>query len=209
MAPLEHRWQHLWQNLGKPMPAGLLDALLAAWREPQRHYHTLQHLAECFAHFDAVRAMADHPDELELALWFHDAVYDVHAHDNEARSAAWAVCALGDAGLPAALGERVAALVMATAGHGQADAADAQLLLDMDLAILGAPPPRFVEYERQIRAEYGHVPAGLFEQKRKEVLQGFLGRARIYQTACFGTRLETQARANLAQAIAAPAATPK
>jgi len=204
MKRVEERWQQLWQAIGTPPPAGLLDALLTAWREPQRHYHTLQHLEECLDYFDTVRAQSDHACEIELALWFHDAVYDVHAHDNEARSADWALRALAGAGLAPASCERVAALVMATAGHAPATAPDAQLLTDIDLAILGAPPLRFAEYERQIRAEYAHVPAALFAAKRKAVLRGFLERACIYQTAHFKTRLESQARANLAQAIGLP-----
>ena len=83
MEPFEERWQQLWQGIGTPAPAGLLDALLAAWREPQRHYHTLQHLEECLDHFDSARTLGEHAAEVELALWFHDAVYDVQAHDNE------------------------------------------------------------------------------------------------------------------------------
>ncbi|MBD8529869.1 MULTISPECIES: N-methyl-D-aspartate receptor NMDAR2C subunit [unclassified Massilia] len=204
MKHVEERWQQLWQAIGSPPPAGLLDALLAAWREPQRHYHTLQHLEECLDHFDAMRAQSDHACEIELALWFHDAVYDVHAHDNEARSAGWALRALAGAGLAPASCERVAALVMATAAHAPSAAPDAQVLTDIDLAILGAPLPRFAEYERQIRAEYAHVPAALFAAKRKAVLRGFLERARIYQTAHFRTHLESQARANLVGAIGLP-----
>ncbi|QNA90305.1 hypothetical protein G4G28_20610 [Massilia sp. Dwa41.01b] len=46
-------WQGLWNRLGKPAPPALLAALLAAYSEPQRHYHTLQHLGECLSHFDA------------------------------------------------------------------------------------------------------------------------------------------------------------
>ena len=208
MKRVEERWQQLWQGIGTPPPAGLQGALLAAWREPQRHYHTLQHLEECLDRFDTVRAQSDHPCEIELALWFHDAVYDVHAHayghSSEARSADWALRALAGAGLAPASCERVAALVMATATHAPAAAPDAQLLTDIDLAILGAPPLRFAEYERQIRAEYAHVPAALFAAKRKAMLRGFLERACIYQTAHFKTHLESQARANLAKAVALP-----
>jgi len=82
-------WQALWTTLALPAPAGLLERLLAAWHEPQRHYHTLQHLEECLTLFDELRDQAQHPLEVELALWFHDAVYHVRAHDNEACSARW------------------------------------------------------------------------------------------------------------------------
>jgi predicted metal-dependent HD superfamily phosphohydrolase len=199
---LARRWEALWHGLDRSAPEGLLDALLGAWREPQRHYHTLQHLIECFAHFDAARALAHNPAAVELALWFHDSVYDVHAHDNEARSADWARHALGGAGLPAGLCDEVAALVMATSHAGVADTPDARLLTDIDLAILAAPPARFAEYERQIRVEYAHVPEAAFVSARRRILQGFLARKRLYATPRFFELHEHAARANLVAALA-------
>lgn len=204
-ATLAQRWQLLWQEVGKPAPAGLLPALLDAYSEPQRHYHTLQHLDECFAHFDALKQLAEHPVDIELALWFHDSVYDVHAHDNEARSATWADRALLAAGLPGDACARIHALVMATCHDALPASNDARLLTDIDLAILGAEPARFAEYERQIRLEYAHVPAALFNTRRREILQAFLERARLFHTPALHERLEPAARRNLAQAIAAKA----
>ena len=63
----------------------LCDALLARYSEPHRRYHTLQHLAECFAAFDEIADLAQHPADVELALWFHDAIYDTRRSDNEQR----------------------------------------------------------------------------------------------------------------------------
>lgn len=197
----EHRWQRLWNELGLPAPAGLLAALLDAYSEPQRHYHTLQHLEECLAHFDALHQLAEHPAEIALALWFHDAVYDVHARDNEARSADWAASALLAAGLALDTCRRVHGLVMATRHDAFPTSLDAQLLTDVDLAILGAGPERFAEYETQIRAEYGHVPQALFVEKRRQILQGFLDRERIFHTQPCQARFEAAARRNLAHAV--------
>jgi predicted metal-dependent HD superfamily phosphohydrolase len=153
-------WRRLWTALGaQSVNGGLFNQLVRAYGEPQRHYHTLQHLRECLAHCEAAAALARRPEEVELALWFHDAVYDPRRQDNEQRSADWARSSVLAAGCDAAIAERVAGLVLLTAGHeAPADDPDAQLLLDVDLAILGAAPARFVEYERQIRAEYAHVP---------------------------------------------------
>jgi len=204
-ATLAQRWQSLWQEVGKPAPAGLLQALLNAYSEPQRHYHTLQHLEECFARFDAVKHLAAHPVEVELALWFHDSVYDVHAHDNEARSSDWSDRALREAGLAIDACARIHALIMATCHDALPASNDARLLTDIDLAILGAEPDRFAEYERQIRLEYAHVPEALFNTKRREILQAFLGRTRLFHTPALHERLEAAARRNLAQAIAATA----
>ncbi|MCD2515329.1 N-methyl-D-aspartate receptor NMDAR2C subunit [Massilia sp. G4R7] len=195
-------WTAAWRTLGVAEPAGLYNRLLDAWSEPQRHYHTLQHLTECLTLADGLREEMTHPEEVVLALWFHDAVYDVRAHDNEARSAQWAVQALGDAGLAKDACERVEALIMATC-HGAAASPgtpDSALLVDIDLAILGSDEARFAEYEAQIRAEYAWVPPDVFAVKRREVLRGFLDRARIYTTDTMVARFEAQARRNLASA---------
>ena len=198
----EAGWIAAWRELGVAPPAGLHAALLAAWSEPQRHYHTLQHLAECLTLADELREEMAHPAEVALALWFHDAVYDVRAHDNEARSAQWAAQALNEAGVAPDACARIDAMIMATC-HGAAASPgtpDNALLVDIDLAILGSEESRFAEYEAQIRAEYAWVPADVFRVKRREVLRGFLDRARIYTTDTMVARFEAQARRNLAQA---------
>ena len=195
----------MWEALGaQAVSGGLFNQLVRAYGEPQRHYHTLQHLRECLAHWEAASALARQPEQVELALWFHDAVYDPQRSDNEERSAQWAHASVLAAGCPAELAERVAALVRATASHeAPADDPDAQLLLDIDLAILGAVPARFDEYERQVRAEYAHVPPEAFRAGRARVLAGFLARPRLYATAPFHRALEQRARANLQRSLAA------
>ena len=85
---LHHHWLRAWNELQYTPPLGLYEQLLQAYSEPQRHYHTLQHLAECLQLQSESAHLAQHPAEIAIALWFHDAVYDVKAHDNEARSAA-------------------------------------------------------------------------------------------------------------------------
>lgn len=204
MAPLHTHWKAIWASLGLPAPPGLLEQLLAAWREPQRHYHTLQHLQECLALIDTLRAHAEQPADIELALWFHDAVYAVRAHDNEARSAHWALTALGAAGVDAGRCQRVHDLIMATCHTALPASNDAALLVDIDLAILGADDERFAEYERQIRAEYAWVPPDVYSVKRRAVLQGFIDRQHIYSLPGVRQRLEHSARRNLARAIAQP-----
>ncbi|HEY8357690.1 MAG TPA: N-methyl-D-aspartate receptor NMDAR2C subunit [Ramlibacter sp.] len=197
-------WQRLWGELGAGVVnGGLMNQLVAAYSERHRHYHTLQHLRECLAHFDAAATLARHPAEVELALWFHDAVYDPRAADNEERSAQWARASVLAAGCDAAVAQRVHDLVLATKSHQAADGdPDAALLLDVDLAILGALPARFDEYERQVRAEYAHVETEAFRPRRARVLAGFLERPRIYATEVFFDALEPRARANLQRSVA-------
>ena len=202
MIDLRARWDASWAALGLAAPTALLDTLLARYAEPHRRYHTLQHLDECLSHLPGFAPFAAHPGEVELALWFHDAIYDTQRHDNEAESAAWARSVLLGAGGDPASAERVHSLVMVTAHHGVPASTDASIVVDVDLAILGADAARFDEYEQQVREEYGWVPAPVFQQKRREVLAGFLGRARLYGTDRGHALFEAKARANLARSIA-------
>ena len=198
---LHHHWLRAWNELQHTPPRSLYEQLLQAYSEPQRHYHTLQHLAECLQLQSDSAHLAQHPAEIAIALWFHDAVYDVKAHDNEARSADWAVAALQAAGVSVEVQTRVHALIMATEHTAAPLAGDAALLVDIDLAILGATPARFAEYERQIRQEYAWVPEEVFVEKRRAVLQGFLAMPHIYSTAFFQQHRAAQARSNVQTAL--------
>jgi predicted metal-dependent HD superfamily phosphohydrolase len=198
-------WRRIWTELGAhTIDGGVFNQLVAAYSEQHRHYHTLQHLRDCLSHCEAAASLARRPAEVELALWFHDAVYDPRRADNEERSAEWAWRAILAAGCADAVAQRVQSLVLATRAHeaSPGDDADTQLLLDIDLAILGAAPARFAEYGSQIRAEYAHVPEADFLRGRARVLSGFLARPRIYATGAFHDALEQRARANLTQALA-------
>ncbi len=199
----ERHWTDTWNRLGLPGNDAWRDRVLASYAEPTRHYHTLQHLAECLGLCDDVAPLVERAGEVAIALWFHDAVYVALAKDNEARSAAWAGAALAEAGAAPGVIARVEALIMATARHDATGAADTALVIDIDLAILGAAPARFAEYERQVRSEYAAVPSELFKEKRRAVLAHFLARPALYTTPALRARFENQARANLQRAIGA------
>ena len=199
----ESRWVASWGLLGLAAPeGGLLGRVLAGYQAPDRHYHTVQHLAECFEHFDEGRELAERAGEVALALWFHDAIYDTHRSDNETESAAWAARAVHEAGAGAEVADRIAGLVLATRHSSVPAAGDPSLIVDIDLAILGADRPRYDQYEDQIRREYAWVPEPEFRSQRRQILAGFLERPFIYSTTFFRRRLEPAARANLARAVA-------
>lgn len=200
--PTHGDWTATWSGLGVRAPGdGLYAELIARYSAPERHYHSVRHLDECFARLAESRQLAEHPHEIELALWFHDAIYDVRGHDNEERSAAWAEDVARRAGLAADVTGRVRGLIVATKHDALPDSNDGRLLVDIDLAILGAPVERFDEYERQVRQEYSWVPEPLFRNKRREILEAFLARPRLFNTDYFRSTLEAQARANLARSI--------
>jgi predicted metal-dependent HD superfamily phosphohydrolase len=201
----ENRWRTGWELLGRPLPeAPELAAILAAYGSADRRYHSLQHLGECLDLFDEAQkqGLADHPGELAIALWFHDAVYDTRRSDNEAKSADWAERVVREAGGTADELARIRGLILATRHSESPAPGDAGLMVDIDLAILGASEIRFEEYETQIHQEYDWVPAPVFRPTRARILQGFLDRERIYSTAAFAARFEARARMNLLRALA-------
>ncbi len=200
----DSHWHAIWLSLcGRQGDQVLLQALVARYNEPHRHYHTLQHLDACLRHLPDLRGLATHPDEIALALWFHDAIYDIGATDNELRSADWAVASLSSERVDAAVAQRVFALILVTRHEVAPRTVDEQIMLDVDLAILGARAEVFDGYEGQVRSEYQTVPEALFRANRRRILQGFLARERLYHTDLFHERLETTARHNLARSIAA------
>ena len=80
---------------------------------------------------------------------------------------------------------------------------DGQVLLDADLAILGATAERYAAYSQAICQEYAWVPEEQYRSGRRQVLEGFLRRERLYYLDEMHAALETQARQNLADEIAA------
>ena len=153
MSTLERWWRRCFEDIGGSEPPDCVwEELQARYSEPHRAYHTLQHLEECFGWFEQVRALARQPGDIAFALFYHDAIYDTHASDNEAQSAKLAADVLSEYVRGDADAARVSSLIMATTHDAQLKDADACLLVDIDLSILGAEPARFDEYEQQIRS---------------------------------------------------------
>ncbi|CAH0299201.1 HD domain-containing protein [Pseudomonas brassicacearum] len=195
-------WARVWAELGVVCASReTYEKLLRHYGEPHRAYHNLQHLKECLQVRRVVNAACQAPAEIDLALWFHDAIYDPLRSDNELRSAQWLDDVARDSGLGDETRRRLYDLVMVTRHDGAPKSADEAVLVDTDLAILGASFERFEEYDQQIRREYQFVPLPVYRQKRRQVIEGFLERGRIYTTAAYFEAFEQQARANLARAI--------
>jgi len=174
--------------------------LVQAYSESHRRYHDFDHIADCLEVFDAARHLTDQPDAVEMAIWFHDAVYDPRAQDNEQRSAALARSRLLDAGVGRDIADTVSRLVLATQSHASTEVSVA-VLIDVELSILGQPESRFEEYQRQIREEYAWVPATILAAKRAQILGRFLARERIYSTNFFQQKLERRARENIQRSL--------
>lgn len=191
------------------LPAEQWAVLRDAYASPPRAYHNFAHVEAVLRHYEDVAAGPgwSQPAEVQLAVLYHDAIYEAGRKDNEARSAELAVEHISrwlpDRGIDAV---RVAELINLTARHGSLKPEDvdrdAALFLDCDMAILAADPATFAAYDRGIAAEYrGHVPAWLFKLNRRRFLKALLGKERIFLSVWFHQRLDAQARINLRRAV--------
>jgi len=169
--------------------------------EPHRHYHTLDHIAHCLTEFKAARHLAKKPNIVQLALWFHDCVYEPGNPENEKNSAAVARAFGENVGLDPLDRLRAYELIITTQYVVHPGTDDARLIWDVDLSSLGLPWEEFAQNSRNIREEFKHVPDELFYAGRKALLSKFLKWPSIYCTEFFRERYEAQARANLEQTI--------
>jgi len=199
---LKDRWLRFWNSArATGDPEAPWAALLVCYSEPHRSYHTLRHIQHCLDEFEPVRSHAEDALSVEMALWYHDAVYDTHARDNEERSAVLAGKTAVAAGLPREFARRVGDLIRVSTHKKSAAYPDGRLFADVDLAILGQEPPAFAEYERQVREEYAWVPEPEFRAVRARILETFLDRFSVYTTPMFVDKYEKQARHNLTASI--------
>lgn len=200
---MRDRWIEIWQKLhAHTIPQDAFDELIRAYSSPGRFYHNLTHIQDCLSLFDQAKFLAAHPEEVELAIWFHDAAYDTRKNDNEQRSSEWAGSVIRQAGLSSDIAERVSYSILATRHDTEVTDTDAQLMVDVDLSILGRESDIFWRYEENIRKEYAWVSESQFRQKRMEILRGFLDRQYIYYHKKHREMFEERARLNLKQAIA-------
>jgi predicted metal-dependent HD superfamily phosphohydrolase len=186
-----------------PGAPGVGRDLVERYAEPHRRYHDLRHLAEVLDRIDQLAAYADDRATVELAAWFHDAIYDPHRSDNEEASARLAEDLLLARGVGQAQVASVARLVRLTASHDPgADDADGAVLCDADLAVLAEAPERYGEYVADVRAEYAHVDDEAFRRGRADVLERLLGHDELFHTPVGRTTWEARARHNLRAELA-------
>lgn len=197
---LEQEWLELTAALG----VGQSDArealadLARRYAEDTRVYHTLEHAWRVVQHVNRLALHAADLINVQLAAWFHDAIYDPRATDNEERSAAYAAGVLQQWEQPQSCIEDVQRLILLTKSHRPASSdSDGQVLVDADLAILGAPPATYARYAAAIRREYSWVSDSDYGSARVTILWQFLERPYIYFTPPMRREREQRARANL------------
>ena len=195
-------WLNLWDRLGATgNPRRWFYDMLAYYSSPSRFYHNFNHIFHCLKEFEQVRTLVNNPEAVELAIWYHDVVYNTQRKDNEEVSAMIAAEMIRNSGLSQDLESSVVQLVLATKHTELPTDLDAQLIMDIDLAILGQPEEIFDAYEADIRQEYAWVPDEVFADGRSKILKLFLDRPTIYSTKFFQDKYEVLARQNLARSL--------
>jgi predicted metal-dependent HD superfamily phosphohydrolase len=188
----------------------LFDRLMKRHREKHRRYHTATHVAWVIRHIEELAQVepVDHHDEIIAAAFYHDAIYEPTHPANERASARLARRDLTSLGWSEERVEQVATLIEATEHGATVRGTDGQpphdtaILVDADLAILGADPATYADYVTEIRSEYRHVDDEAWCNGRSAVLRGFLDRPTIFSTATGRDRWESTARSNITDELA-------
>lgn len=196
------RWKALCALLGATQKVDTtFSKLINHYQEPSRAYHNLEHVSSCLEEFDSLKSIALNSGAVEFAIWFHDTIYNTQTKDNEEASATLAEAALHEMGINDELTQTVASLILLTK-HDRAPAnIDGQIMLDVDLAILGQSAIVFDRYESAVRSEYSWVSDSVFWSKRAEFLTMLLAREHIFHTEQCREKFELSARNNLRRSI--------
>lgn len=195
------RWQELMHRIGLDTHLNTYSELLSCYKQKHRFYHNESHIDAVLKYYDESKKLANNCNAVEVALWFHDAIYKPYSSSNELKSANWAFNFLKEHKNDDTFAENVHSLIMATLHNASPKDNDEQLIVDIDLSILGSQTKVYAQFEKNIREEYKFVPNILYKKKRKEILSGFLKRERIYTHDFFHGKLEVLARANLTTTI--------
>ena len=194
-------WLSLMSNMGFNANCDTYEELKKRYQEKHRKYHTVAHIESVLLELNNSRHIAENECAVELALWFHDAIYNPFSRTNERDSADLAVAFISKNGGSKALEETVRALILATEHHSSLTLNDQKLIVDIDLSILGSSESEYAKFGAAIRNEYKYVPWFLFRKKRVELLEYFLDRASIFSHQYYIDVLEQRARLNIQHEI--------
>lgn len=195
-----HGWIQPLVSCDKQQRTRCFDKLVCAYQSPPRAYHNIEHIADCLHLYDQVSTTPIHA--VELAIWYHDSIYEPLSATNEQDSAEYMQTEALSLGIDNQIIQDATRLILITANHQRASKPDEQLLADIDCAILAAQPHRYIEYTRAIRSEYSMVQEFQYRKGRTTFLEGQLLRPAMFHTEwAKQSRFEELARINIAQEL--------
>ena len=188
---IENMLRERWKSLGLPLEIG--EDLIKRYNEPHRHYHNINHLHDCFIKFDSCQYLFKDTVSIQLAIWFHDAIWNPLSKVNEVSSAN-----LFERTVTTFNTELIKNMILSTEKHFPLSFnQDLLYFLDIDLSILGANKSLFRKYEENICKEYSHVEPLDYLKGRSKILQKFLEREPMFYTKEMKLKYEKRARRNL------------
>ena len=190
------RFERLWERRIGEGAGAVFDELDALYREPHRRYHTAAHIVHCLRLFDLAADRMDGPEAVEMALWFHDAIYDVPTEKNELRSAELFAARAGGRGSER-FRSKVHRLIMATTHREPPATLDESFMVDIDLSSFGLPWEEFLRDSVAVREEFPHVPDAEFYPRQRKFVESLAARPAFYFTEFFRDRYEARARENV------------
>jgi len=198
---LRGRWTEFFQTRTTGDFLVFFNLVENAYSQPHRAYHNLSHIKACFScldkYLEAGGCIAE-PDAIELAIWYHDLVYEITISGNEEKSANQLAIDMTVLKIPGPTVLEVQRLILLTKTHETADNdLDGQLMLDIDLSILGASQVAYQRYSEGISKEYQFIDSEIYKAARIDILKKFLARHQIYRTSYFFNQLEQKARRNI------------
>lgn len=203
MSGLRDRWVSLFDKVGaKGDPSKYFALLEKQYSEPSRYYHNLSHIEHCLNECDDVKSLLSKPGELEMAIWFHDSIYNINSKENERESADLAVKSINEMSLPQTFANRVNDMIMVTLHNFVPKSSDGKFMVDIDLSSFGQAKAQYERDENNVMKEYGSVPDSILIPGRLEFLRRFLGRPSIFYTDYFRDKYEEAARKNIERSIA-------
>lgn len=197
----EHRFASLWTRAESPADwKPVYEQLLASYSEPWRHYHSFRHIAHCLREFDLAQSLMASADAVQMALWFHDAVYVPGAHDNERRSADY-FSRLSQGRFPSSFEDQVRGLILITEHVKPPTTQAERYMVDIDLSPFGIPWEHCLEDSKRVRRELDMIPDRVYFQTNIQFLQALTRRPHMYHTEHFRKRYERSARENIGRLL--------
>ena len=168
---------------------------------PDRRFHNLNHVEDCLHRFDEVASLLTDPDAVEIAIWFHDAIYVPSDAKNERLSAELFLAQ--STGAEPAFRRRVCGLILSTRHQRPACSHDRRFIEDIDLAGFGAPWDEFMRHGALLREEFAAQSDEEYRAGQLNFLRRLAQRRWFFSTDYYRERHETRARENLDRLLAA------
>lgn len=203
MAVGAERFDAVWRRCvaapPSPRAAAVYADLHALYSAPYRRFHNMDHITDCLHRVDEVAPLLQDPDAVELAMWFHDAIYDIGTTTNERRSAEMFIA--NSSGASFGFRHRVCGLIMATRHARRVHGNDRSFMVDIDLSGFGAPWDVFMENGARLRAESAAISDDQYHAGQVVFLSRLQRRPQFFATAHFRDRYEAVARENLRRVL--------